>query len=82
MPRPLAKPVPLHLPPGKPDLHSLPTYSTALQLEAIGSRYFGQIAAHTIRNKWPLEWRTFNGRSVASTAAFVDEAQRRFDSQT
>jgi hypothetical protein len=78
MPRPLANPVPLHLPPGRPDLNSLPVYSTAVQLEKIGNRYFGQISAHTIRNKWPLKWHEFNGRSVASTAEFIDEAQRRF----
>jgi hypothetical protein len=79
MPRPTAKPVPLHLPP-EIDPDSLPRFSTALQLQEIAGRYYGPISSRTIRETWPLEWRMFNGRLVTATLDFVAEAQRRFDS--
>jgi hypothetical protein len=61
------------------DFDALPTNSTLRQGVEIVSHYIGATSGRTIR-KWPLEWRSYNGRYITNTRALIAEAQHRFDS--
>jgi hypothetical protein len=77
--RALSKPIPLHLPPDL-DPDALPRFITAVQAQQVAARYCGEISAETIRDRWSLSWRLFNGRFVTDSRDFVTEMLRRFDS--
>jgi hypothetical protein len=79
MPRPLACPPKLVLPPAL-DLDSLPQQITAPTAAEIHTHYYGPMSPRTPRERWPeLEWRLVNGRYVTSTRGFIAASQRRFD---
>jgi hypothetical protein len=78
VPRPLANPTPISLP---PDLapEKLPPVGTAELCAQLHTPHFGPISPRTIRETWGLTWRIVNDRSVTDVPAFVAEARRRFD---
>jgi hypothetical protein len=49
------------------------------QLAEIYNRYFGPLSPRSLE-RWPIIWRTVNGRNVSSVRDFLALAKTRFES--
>lgn len=65
--------------PTEPDASRMPRRVTSPQGAQIVAYYYGPISARTIRERWGLTWREFNGKATVATRDLLAKAQEKFD---